>query len=212
MNLEQNVQPTDFEILGILSVEDLKAQQRVRHMVEEEIFQNSILDAYGYFDGIDGWLRRSILTQEWTLRLPRFSDKIELPAPPLDSVISIKYFDVDDTEQTLATSVYSVHKHTTYGYIARKNAQSWPATTVRDDAVAIHYRAGYGDANAVKAKAPGIRRALILLAGHYYRNREQTFAEPRLVEVPRDLLHGMDRSAGKFRLPAHHVDLAGHCS
>lgn len=209
MNLEPITLPTDAEILNLLSVADLKGQQRVRHSLEDDIFEGNITDAYRWFDGPDGWLGRSILTQQWVYRLCSFSDEIEIPIPPLISIAEVKYYDSDNAEQTLAATVFNVQKSSSYGKIVRAKGEAWPSVYDREDAVSITFNSGYGDAASVQQKAGGIRRGMILLAGHFYRNREETYAEPRLVQVPRDLTFGMKDTAGRYRLPLLQIPLKG---
>jgi uncharacterized phiE125 gp8 family phage protein len=205
MNLVLATPPSTAEILNIVSVAELKAEQRVTHSLEDAAIQAAIEDAYGFLDGRNGWLNRSILTQTWKLYLPAFADRMELPFPPLSSVTQVRYRDTANAWQVLDTSVYVVVAGEFVPYLALADGQSWPETYVHPEAVEATYVAGYGLGAAVKAGAFGIRRGIKLLAGHFYRNREATLAEPRMVTLSRRLELGLEEVAGMFRIPNSHA-------
>lgn len=95
---------------------------------------------------------------------------LKIPRPPLQSVTSVKYYDTSGTEQTLATSYYSVRKPEGMpGWIERLPDQSWPSVDNREFPVTIRYVAGYASAEAVPMT---YQHAILLLIGHWYENRE----------------------------------------
>ncbi len=70
----------------------------------------------------------------------KFSNEIQLPKPSLQSIVSITYFDSDNSLQTLASSAYwTMQPETDYGYIKLKD--SAPGTYDRPDAVTIEFTA-----------------------------------------------------------------------
>jgi uncharacterized phiE125 gp8 family phage protein len=74
------------------------------------------------------YLACGLYTQTWRLQLSAFYDVIWLPmAAPLASVTSVKYYDTTGTEQTLATTYYTVDTTSTPGRIVRAPNQSWPS-------------------------------------------------------------------------------------
>jgi uncharacterized phiE125 gp8 family phage protein len=204
VNLQHVTAPTQNEILAILSVAELKKNQRIFSTAEDDLFLDAILSAYYDLDGRYGWLNRSILTQTWALYLPALEDGMELPLSPVQSITSITYRDTDNAEQTLAATEYDVTLHELVPRVTRAYGKTWPSTYSRPDAVKITYVAGWGNGAAVREKAEGIRRGMILLGGHYYQNREQTYKEPRLVQVNRMLVYGVEEAAGKYRIAKDH--------
>lgn len=188
--------PTTNEILALLSVDSLKAARRVKHSQEDTLYSDAIVESFDYFDA-KGWLNRAILTQTWKVYPEKWDTVIELPFPPLQSVTSITYTDTDGATQTLATSVYGVSTNGLFGTVYLKDGQSWPDLHADPDPICITFVCGYGAAASVPA---GIRKAIKLLAVHYFENQSQTFAEPRLVEVPRKIMYGIEAAAGKFRI------------
>jgi uncharacterized phiE125 gp8 family phage protein len=192
--------PDEAQILAILSVADFKAEHRIRHSVEDARIQDCIKEAYYRLDGPAGALNRAILTQSWKGVVDRFDDYIELPLPVLQSVTQIRYRDTDGTWQVLSTSYYGVDLYGLFGTIYRKKDQAWPAVYEEPGSVEISFTAGWGTGANVLAAANGIRKALKLLAGHFYLNPSPTFVEPRLVEVPRKIWYGLDYVLGQYRI------------
>jgi uncharacterized phiE125 gp8 family phage protein len=139
---------------------------------------------------------RALFTQTWTIYMddwPRvnsrsrgahthgrldYKDAIIVTRPPLSSVSSIKYKDVDGTQQTLAASQYQVDTNSEPGRIMLEPGSSgWPALeTGRIAPIEIEFICGYGStqwsgstAGSVPAEAI---QAMLLLIGHWYENRE----------------------------------------
>jgi len=120
-------------------------------------------------DGTDGILGRALISQVWVDIWEGFQagNRVSLALVPVASVASVKYFDVNNVEQTLPDTSYGLHKDNTGGYYLRlSNGTAWPATFERDDAVQITYSAGYGDQpDDVPAT---IRLAALDLLQHWY--------------------------------------------
>ncbi|MBF0358866.1 MAG: hypothetical protein HQL70_09680 [Magnetococcales bacterium] len=148
-----------------VTLAEAKAHLRVDSAVEDEPITTSILAATGYIDGEDGWLGRSIVTQVWKMMLPGFGSVIRLPLPPIQSVDSIKYVDLDGASQTLATDQYAL----TDREVRPAYNVSWPSTRVQPDAVTVTFTAGYGLAEDVPA---AIKAAILLHIGSLYQVRE----------------------------------------
>jgi uncharacterized phiE125 gp8 family phage protein len=94
-----------------------------------------------------------------------------LNGPLLDvsgtTVISIKYYDSNDTLQTISSSDYWIDITSTIPRVVTKT--SWPSTGLRPNAVLIEYYAGYGvDGSYV----PGfLKDAMHLYIAHCFENR-----------------------------------------
>lgn len=92
-----------------------------------------------------------------------------LPRPPLISVTSIKYYDEDNTEYTLAAVDYQVDAVDGQIHILTE-----PDVTLRDlNPIVVEYTCGYTTGNALPA---AVRQAMLLLIGHWYMNRETVVA------------------------------------
>lgn len=192
------------EILNILTVADLKREARRTDSSEDARFEDAIKEAYFRLDGPSGWLNRAILEQKWVGVVDRFDDKIELPIPPLMSVDQIRHLDSDGTWQTVAPATYGYSTYGLVGYVYKKQGQHWPFASAEPGSIEISFTAGYPDGEAVLENMRGIRKALKLLAGHYFHNPLPTFAEPRTLEVPRKVQYALDFVIAQLRIMNDH--------
>jgi uncharacterized phiE125 gp8 family phage protein len=114
-----------------------------------------------------GLTRRAFLTQTWDYSLDEFPDEIRLPMSPVQSVTSVKYYDVDDTEQTLSTSAYITDIRSHIPRITTADGYDWPDVYARYNPVTVRFVAGY------TTGAPDlltIRQAMLLhVEAHYDR-------------------------------------------
>ena len=87
-------------------------------------------------------------------------DAIRLPRAPLQSVTSIKYYDLTGTQQTLDPSLYFVDANGEPGRVCHLFGSYWPYIQYgRPAGLEVRYVAGYGAASAV----PNAAKAAILL-------------------------------------------------
>lgn len=108
------------------------------------------------------------LTQALSVNLERFCEReIHLPGRPIQSVTHVKYYDQNNTLQTLSTSYYSLNAQEREIELAWNAV--WPVTAIRWDAITVTYVAG----NATLAAVPQIaKQAMLLLITYYqYGNR-----------------------------------------
>jgi len=114
---------------------------------------------------------RALIKQTLELALDAFPCPwITLPRPPLLSVTSIVYTDVNGTTQTLATSEYTVDTRREPAVIIPAWGKAWPSTREVPNAVVVRYVAGYGDDPGLVPEA--LKLAAKMLIGHWYENRE----------------------------------------
>jgi uncharacterized phiE125 gp8 family phage protein len=147
-----------------VSLADMKAQTRVDFADDDTLLQSMIDAAVSYLDGHGGILGRALVQQTWRQDFSAFNDVLRLPLGNLIAVSSVQYYD------TTNASLYGSFTDEAGPYIGLLTGQSWPSTYSRDDAVQVTWTAGYG-ANASDVPA-AIRHAIILLASHWYQNRE----------------------------------------
>lgn len=118
---------------------------------------------------------RSLMPQTWALTLPGFPEeggRIELPRPPLISVLSVVYVAADGTSTTLAADQYEVNAAAEPGCLwPSYSASVWPVARELAVAVTATYRAGYSDASLIPE---GVRLAMRLMVATWYRDREET--------------------------------------
>src|SRR5678816_268748 len=128
--------------------------------------------------------------------------RIELPHPPLKSVVSITYLDGDGVLQTLtdgaspATNLFNVSMpsgdYCRRGWVEPLYGSSWPTPMAQTGAVRIRYTCGYGDSTAIPALIQGI---LCFLIGHFDTNRSAVQSTSRgesILELPLGVKAMMD--------------------
>ena len=116
----------------------------------------------------ENYLQKALVQRTYRADLWGFSDVMELPMPPLSSVSNIKYYNTDSpqTLTTLDSSVYGVDVGR--GQIYRNHGESWPAVSIRHDAVQITFVTGYTSGNT----PPSVDAAVKLIVGDLFENRE----------------------------------------
>lgn len=167
-------QPT----LEPIELDEAKAHLRVEHTSEDAMINLMIEAARHHVEGETG---RRLLPTQFTAYANLFSDEMEL-LPNLISVEAIRYLDTDNTQQTLATSVYKVDKTDYSGKVYLAYNQSWPDTYEEVNAVEIDFTVGMA---ATQEAVPGaLKAAMLLIVGHLYENREATTYGTALTALP----------------------------
>lgn len=173
MNWQVTTQPATEPV----TLAEAKAHLRIDTTADDTLIESLITAARQWCEDYE---RRAYVTQTITVKLDRFTNKIVLPKPKLQSVTSVKYIDTAGVEQTLSTDIYNVDTYREPGRITLAYNQSWPTTRDDYNAVEIVYVAGYGDAADVPDR---VKCAIKLIVGHLYENREST-APISIHEVP----------------------------
>lgn len=180
MNLTVITRP----VLEPVTLAEARAHLRVTNTDEDTLITSLITAARQW---AEEYTRRAFVTQTLEYRIPKFADRIYLPRPSLQYVVSVKYLDGDEALQTLASTYWVEHtSDVSVGYIQRAPTQTWPSVADRDDAVRIQYVAGYADPGSPTAGIGGvpeaIRRAILLLLGDAFRNRDAPMEASKTVE------------------------------
>lgn len=132
-----------------VSVEDAKAHCRITDNASDQLIEGFIRAAR---EAAEAYMGRGLMTQTVTYLLDGFANTMQLPlAAPLQSVTSVKYYDSDGVQQTLATSVYDTDIKSRPGTVVLKPTQSWPSvqSEKRNGAVEIVYLVGWTTAELV---------------------------------------------------------------
>jgi uncharacterized phiE125 gp8 family phage protein len=134
--------------------------------------------------------QRALMPQTWVLTLDQFprGGVIDVPVPPLISVTSLKYLDVDGVLTTLSSADYVVDNQTEPGRIVPAYEKTWPAIQLMPNAVTIEFVAGYANAAAVPDP---IKHAIKMIFGHYWIHREEA-GERQMYVTPVGAKHLLD--------------------
>lgn len=153
-----------------VTVDEAKAHLRVDSAADDALIGSLITGAREY---VESFLRRALVTQTWDLFMDEFpaGDVVELPWPRLRTVESIQYHDAAGSSTTFSSSNYIVDAVSEPGRVVLKSGVSWPAVELRAvNGFQVRFTAGYGGASAVPQ---GVKRAILLLVGAMYENREE---------------------------------------
>ncbi len=112
-----------------------------------------------------------------------WNDMATLFKSKVSSVVHIKYYDSDNTQQTLASSVYQKDLEHQPARIGLKPNQSFPSLAGRINAVECQYIVGYG--SAASDVPEGIRQAVLLTIGNWYENRQEVVIGRIASELPK---------------------------
>lgn len=156
---------------SVLALADAKAHLRVFHSDEDDEITAYVEAATRHVEAMAGTPMRA---QTWRLSLDRFWHRRQLlPGGRVSAVSSITYFDVSETQVTLAPENYVTALDLIPAVVEAPDG--WPGTQVREGAVTITYTVG-GSAQ------PGLLQATKMLAAHWYQRREAVDAP--MSEVP----------------------------
>lgn len=149
-----------------LLLADVKLFLRVDNVVEDSIITNLIIVARQY---VENYLNGSLITQTWDYYLNYDEIGVQifsLSKNPIQSITDIKYFDINNTLQTLPVSSYDAD---IVGEPATIKITSLPAIYNKLNTMVIRFVAGYGNAASVPM---AIKQAMLMLIGHWYEHRE----------------------------------------
>lgn len=126
-------------------------------------------------------IQRALITQTWEKAVDAFGEAIELPKPPLISVLHVRYDDTNGVEQTLASLSYQVDNFSEPGWVVPAYGFDWPDTREQINAVRVRYTAGYGSAAAVPQP---IKQWILIRVGQLHEHREQVAAGVSVATLP----------------------------
>ena len=129
---------------------------------------------------VEEFTRRRLITQTYNIFFDEFPPYIDLQVGEVASVTHVKYFDTDNTEQTLATSEYDVDTKIRPGRIYQSNDGDFPNTYDKPNAVEVEFVVG-GDATDIPST---IVQAIYIIVGRYYENRQDVVLGTQVQELP----------------------------
>lgn len=145
-----------------VTLDEVKAQLAIVDTLQDDILRRRIREVREY---VELFLSRALITQTWEIAMDDFPPT-RFYRYPVQSIESVKYFDGNDVEQTLATTVYILDDYERpQEKIRLRQNQSWPSTNMEVNNVKVRFVAGYGDD---RTRVPGpIRESIILIIEHW---------------------------------------------
>lgn len=168
-----------------------KDQIRVSGTDEDDLIDSYIKSARRIAEKTQN---RALITQTWEMYLDAFNDEeILIEKCPVSGITSVKYFDTDNSEQTIDAGNYELDSVSEPARLRPTSGNSWPSTYDKYNAVTIRFTAGYGTAGSDVPEET--IDAILMIVAHFYENRgdEGHRALPRtvndLLELNRIFIH-----------------------
>lgn len=158
---------TDYPV----TLAEAKAQCRVDSSDEDALLNGLIAAATNH---VEEYLGRALMTQTWRLTSDEFSDSMLLRRGPVQSVTSLKYYDIDGVLQTVSTDDYTPDLSHDPQWIVKNTNATWPATLDAIDVVQITFVSGYAILPAA------IKQAVLLLIGQWFDQRSDVTERPMI--------------------------------
>ena len=149
-------------------------------------------------ENVEHQQKRQLITATWALTMDAFpAGPIILPVPPLISVTSISYEDLAGDTQTWGASNYQVEITNERGSVTVEPNVTYPDTeSGRRNAVTVTFTAGYGTSNSDVPETT--RLAIMMLAAHWYENREPVVVGMAVNEFPMHVENLINAEGLKF--------------
>ena len=179
--------------IDILTTAEVKAHLKVDTAADDTLIDN-LRDAAT--NSAQEYTNRFFTSTTLTQYADKWSEIAELYKSPLQSITHIKYYDSDDSLQTLSSSVYNSDASAMPARIALAVNQSYPTTSDRIAAIRVEYIVGVTAANLVDN---AIKQAVLLTIGHWYQNREAVIVGRIATELP---------MAAKYLLDQYKIQVA----
>jgi uncharacterized phiE125 gp8 family phage protein len=167
-----------------VTLDEAKAHLRLEIPDDDGLLAGYLIAAREY---IEGQTKRDLVTKTWDYTIDYgwpvrgseigWRQFIRLPINPIQSVTSVAYVDEAGVTQTLDPSKYIVASRTSYSFITPAYDTTWNTTRRVPDAVTVRFVSGYTEC------PQDLKAALMLLAGHFYENRESVSGKA-MHEVP----------------------------
>ena len=166
--------------VNAVTVEEAKLQVRQDASADDDLILGLIELAQSYVEDV---CDAALVNQTWDMFLDGFPGSVlEIPKWPLVSVTGVYYTAEGASEATYSSANYVVDVYNKPGKIKLVSSASWPGDElVVVNGVRVRFVAGYGTGGSAVPRR--MRQAMLLLIGHWYENREETW-EKRLESIP----------------------------
>ena len=165
---------------AILTTAEAKTHLKVDTSADDTYIDNLVSAAT---ESAQIFTNRYFINTTITQHGDQWADIATLFKSPVSSTLHIKYYDNDNTIQTLATSVYLTDLTHNPARVGLKPEQSFPDLADRISAVQCKYVVGYG--SAASDVPEGIREAVLLTIGNLYENRQDVVVGRIATELPK---------------------------
>lgn len=164
----------------ILTTSEVKDHLRVDVSTDDTLISNLIKAAT---QSAEIFTNRYFIETEVWMYADNWNEVSPLLKSPVSEIVLIKYYDSDDTQQTLAQSVYNEDLGYKPARITLAVDKSWPTLSTRSAPLQVRYKIGYG--TAASDVPEGIKQAVLLTIGNWYENRQEVVVGRVANELPK---------------------------
>lgn len=164
-----------------------RLQARKTSAEEDDLFTNVLIPACR--DRAELATLRQLITARWQLNLDAWPCEgwIDVPRPPLQTILGITYVDMNGVTQTLAADQYIVDApvgpRAPRGRVVPAYGVTWPTARAQANAIAVEFRCGYGDDGT---EVPALlRQAMLRDIASLFEHREDVLVGTITAELPR---------------------------
>ena len=165
---------------AILTTAEAKLHLKVDSVIEDTYIDDLVQAAT---ESAQVFTNRFFISTTITQHGDKWCDLSVLFKSPVSSTLHIKYYDSDNTIQTLSPSVYTTDLTHNPARVGLSPNQSFPALADRISAVECKYIVGYGSAASDVPTA--IKQAVLLTCGNWYENRQEVVVGRTATELPK---------------------------
>jgi uncharacterized phiE125 gp8 family phage protein len=181
-----------------VTVDELKLFARIDG-TEEDTILSLLITAIR--ESCEGYCGRAFITQTITMKLDFWpGDVVELPRPPLISVLAVELLDESDVITTFASAnYYTVVEAIPCKLIVKRDVQ-YPFQNVRDyGGYQIRFTCGYGDDASDVPNA--LRQAILQWATYQYEERSSNYTSDSLSRVMLSPPKEVEAVLNMYRVP-----------
>tara|TARA_Y100000401_G_scaffold87004_1_gene72399 strand:+ start:21 stop:602 length:582 start_codon:yes stop_codon:yes gene_type:complete len=174
---------------NILTTAEVKTHLKVDTTADDTYIDNLIVAAT---NSAQEYTNRFFISTEIRQYADTWDESLSLFKSPVDtdSSYSVKYWDADDTLQTLSTDIYLIDDIQMPARMGLRPNKSFPVLADKINAVYITYHVGVANAAAVDK---AIKQAVLLTIGHWYQNREAVIVGRQVNEMPMSAKYLLDQ-------------------
>jgi len=186
-----------LQISSISTAEPVEIADVKTHLKIQTTAEDTLIDLYitAARQSCENLIKRSLVDTRWALMIDDFySSRIELPRPPLSTVvadITVSYRKTDGNTTNLSSTYYTIEHRAEPGFLRLNHQLNWP-NNVQDSegAVTISYRSGYSSVTETTACPEGIKHWIKMRVGQMLEYRE-SLTDERPARVQADFVDGL---------------------
>ncbi len=165
---------------GIITTAEAKTHLKVDTTADDTLIGNLIAAAV---QSAQIFTNRFFITTQITQYGDKWDDIKVLFKSKVSTVQTVKYYDSDNSLQTLSTDIWLADTKHQPARRGLKPNKDFPQLADRINAIEVQYKVGYGDTAADVPQ--GIKQACLLTIGNWYQNRQEVIVGRIATELPK---------------------------